>query len=158
MDKLKLLKNNQNFRKTKKGLLTNLYHKMKSRHAVEFTLSNFHDMFLETKIFDRLFNEWVISNYDKRKKPSIDRINNKYPYLVKNIHMITWGENRFKQTMERRSRKGVVLQYSGEILVATYKSQKEAALKTGYSQSNISMVLNGKRNHCGKFIFKYVSV
>lgn len=155
MEKSKLLANTQKFRKTKKGLLTNLYHKMKSRNRVEFTLQEFHCMFLEDKLFNRLFIEWEKSNYATLKKPSIDRINNKLPYLIKNIHMVTWAENRFKQSMERRSRKGAVLQYLNDELIAKYKSQREAVAKTGISQGNISECLNGKRKHCNGFVFIY---
>ena len=46
MGKLKLLENTQRFRETPKGVLTNMYHKMKSRREVEFTLKDFHDRFL----------------------------------------------------------------------------------------------------------------
>ena len=38
MEKSKLLENTQRFRETPKGVLTNMYHKMKSRRKVEFTL------------------------------------------------------------------------------------------------------------------------
>lgn len=71
--------------------------------------------------------------------------------------MITWAENRHKQVMERRSRKGCVLQFLNGELVARYKSQKEAVLKTGISQGNMSEVLNGKRAHCNGFVFVYES-
>ena len=49
MDKLQLLKNTQKFRETPKGVLTNMYHKMKSRRDVEFSLNDFHDRFLNDK-------------------------------------------------------------------------------------------------------------
>lgn len=155
MDKSQLVENTRRFRKTKKGLLTNLYHKMKSRHPVDFTLHEFHEIFLDSKLFNRLFTEWEKSKYNKLKKPSIDRINNKVDYLKSNIHMITWAENRYKQTMERRSRKGGVLHFVDDRLVAIYRSQRETVLKTGFNQGCISEVLNGIRPHSHGSVFKW---
>lgn len=155
MDKSKLLKNTQRFRETPKGVLTNMYDKMRSRRKVEFYLPEFHNRFLKDKKFLRLHKEWINSGKDKMKRPSLDRISNKKGYTVKNTQMLTWAENRHKQIMERRSRKGTVIQYLNDKEIARYKSQKEAVKKTNISQGNMSENLNGKRKHCEGFIFKY---
>ena len=157
MDKLKLLENTQKFRETPKGVLTNMYHKMKSRREVSFTLQEFHDRFLEDKKFIRLYKEWIQSGKDKMKKPSLDRISNKRAYTVENTQMLTWAENRHKQVMERRSRKGEVIQYLNGKEVARYKSQKEAVKITGISQGNMSEQMNGKRLHCEGFTFMFAN-
>ena len=157
MEKSKLLKNTQKFRETPKGVLTNMYHKMKGRNVVDFSLQEFHDRFLNDKTFMRLFNEWINSGKDKMKKPSLDRILNKLHYTVRNTHMITWAENRHKQVMERRSRKGSVVQYLNGEQIAIYRSQREAVLKTGISQGNLSEHMNGKRRHVEGFTFKFES-
>ena len=157
MDKLQLLKNTQKFRETPKGVLTNMYHKMKSRREVEFTLNEFHERFLDDKKFLRLHKEWIESGKNKLKKPSLDRISNKKDYTVNNTHMITWAENRNKQVMECRSRKGAVIQYLNGEEIARFRSQKEAANKTGLSQGNLSMHMSGKRQHVSGFTFKFES-
>lgn len=90
------------YRKTPKGLITNLYHKLKERNTVGFDLK-FLQSYLEDKKFQRLFKEWEKSNYNKNKKPSIDRISYKKGYEIGNIHWITWEENRYKQRMELKS-------------------------------------------------------
>jgi len=155
MDKSKLLKNTQKYRETPKGVLTNMYSNMKSRREVEFTLEEFHDRFLTDKKFIRLHSEWISSGKDKMKKPSLDRISNKKGYTVKNTHMLTWAENRHKQVMERRSRKGSVIQYLNGKQIAKYRSQKEAVKQTGISQGNMSEHMNGKRPHVEGFTFKF---
>jgi len=152
---LNLLQNTKKYRKTKKGIVTNLYHKMKERNKVDFNLEFLHK-FSDCKKFNRLFNEWEKSGYDKQLKPSIDRISNKKHYSKNNIQWITWAENRYKQSMERRSRKGVVIQLIGNKIIKKFKSQREAVIKTGIAQGNMSEVLNRKRQTaCGyKFIYE----
>lgn len=151
------LESTRKFRATPKGVLTNMYHKMKSRRDVEFTLSDFQDRFLDDKKFLRLHSEWIKSGMDKMLKPSLDRISNKLGYTVENTHMLTWAENRHKQTMERRSRKGVVIQYLNGVEVDRFRSQRLASIKTGIAQGNISSVMNGKRRHAEGFVFKFES-
>ena len=157
MEKSQLLKNTQKFRETPKGVLTNMYHKMKQRREVQFSLIEFHNRFMNDKKFIRLFNEWIDSGKDKMKKPSLDRISNKRSYTVENTQMLTWAENRHKQVMERRSRKGKVIQYLNGKQINIFKSQREAVIKTGISQGNMSECLNGKRKHCEGFEFKYLT-
>ena len=75
---------------------------------------------------------------------------------MRNIPILTWAENRYKQTMERRSRKGPVVQMLGNKIIKTYKSQRDAVLKTGLSQGDMSMAMNGKRNYCGGYKWRYI--
>lgn len=152
---MKLLENTSRFRRTPKGLLTNMYDHLKRRHEISFTLKEFHERYLSDRKFKRLYSEWVKSSFKKQYKPSLDRISNKLGYSVKNTQMLNWAENRYKQTMERRCRKGVVLQLMGDKIVKRYKSQREAVLTTGISQGNMSMVLNGKRQTAGGYKFIY---
>jgi len=150
----KLLENTRRWRKTKRGLVTNLYHKMKARHPVTFSLEWLHQ-FSESEKFDRLFQEWRKHDFCKDMKPGIDRINHKKPYTKDNVHWLPWKENRFKQTMERRSRKGAVVQLLDGKIVAIYPSQRVAVLKTGLNQALVSAVLNGRRTHTGGYQFIY---
>ena|SRR5690606_31735679 len=155
MKNTKLLENTRRYRKTKKGLITNLFHKMKSRRKVSFSKDDLYE-FSKCSKFDRLFLEWEKSNYDKQYKPSIDRINNKKGYDISNIHWLTWAENRYKQTMERRCRKGKVAMIMGDNVVKIFKSQREAVIHTGLPQGNISSALNGKRKYCGGYKWEYI--
>lgn len=144
------------FRRTKKGVLTNSYSHQKSRKTVSYSLIELHQMFLENKRFDRLYNEWVKSGYQKNKKPTIDRINCKIGYSLNNIQCLTWEENRYKQRMETNifRAKEVVCFKEGKI-VANYKSVSDAVRCTGIMQGNLSSCLNGRRKTCGGFMWKY---
>ena len=150
----RLLENTRRWRKTKRGLVTNLYHKLKGRNKVDFDLYYLHG-FSDCRKFNRLYQEWVKSNYNKQFKPSIDRISNKTHYTKRNIQWLTWAENRYKQTMERRSRKGKVAKMMGDKVVKVYPSQRQAVIETGLSQGNMSEALNGKRELCGGYKWKY---
>ena len=150
------------YRRTKKGILTNIYHKQRERSKIrkmprpEYSLKWLHERFLDDIKLKRLHAEWLKSGYNKLKKPSIDRISCKKPYTKKNIHMMTWEENRFKQNMERRCRKGGVLQKKNGELIMEYRSQREAVKITGFSQGNISAVLNNRRRLAAGFEWEYV--
>lgn len=135
-------------------MITNLYHKLKERNKVDFDLKYLHQL-AKYKKFDRIFNEWVKSKYNKQFKPSIDRINNKKHYTKNNIQWLTWAENRYKQSMERRCRKKAVIQLIGDKIIKKFKSQREAVIKTGISQGNMSEVLNGKRQTANGYKFIY---
>jgi len=150
-----LLERTRRWRKTKRGLVTNLYHNMKGRHPVKFDLEWLHS-FADCQKFNRLYDEWVTSKYSKQRKPSIDRINRKKGYLKDNVQWMTWAENRYKQVMERRCRKGPVAQTMDGEVVRVYSSQREAVMQTGLSQGNMSAVLNGKRNLCGGYQWVYI--
>jgi len=152
-----LLKNTQKYRKTKKGVLTNMYFHMKSRHNITFSLGEFHKRFLEDKKFNRLYSEWGKKGYQIQLRPSLDRINNKKDYTVENTQMLTWAENRYKQsaTDGKRGRKPRVIQMFGDKVIKVFQSQRQCVKELGISQGNLSAVLNKKRNFVSGYSFIY---
>jgi hypothetical protein len=130
---------------------------MKSRHKVDFSLHEFHKAYLNSKEFLKLFKEWEKSGYNLQLKPSLDRTNPKKHYFFGNIKMMTWAENRLKQSQYdgKLGRKPAVLQMVGDKIVQRYPCQRVAVLKTGLSQGCMSMVLNGKRKTAGGYKFIY---
>lgn len=157
--KLKLLKNTQKYRRTKKGVLTNMYHHMKSRHKVDFTLKQFHEMYLEDITFNNLMYQWKKLGHLPYYKPSLDRVNPKKHYSKDNIKMITWGQNRLKQSTHdhKLGLKPPVLQIKNGKVVHRHQSQKHAVETLGCSQGTLSMVLNGKKKSLYGYTFVYES-
>ena len=91
--------------------------------------------------FKVLYNNWVESNYDKKKKPSIDRIDDFKGYSIGNIQLTTWELNKEKQTQDiliGRSTSGVrckpVLCFDKDgKVVAEYVSYSSAKRAIGYN-------------------------
>lgn len=145
------------WRRTRYGLLVSIYSgqracaKTRNMPPPSYTKQWLIDQYLDEPKFVRLYSEWAASGYRKLKRPSVDRINCKRSYTPANIHLMTWAENRYKQRMERRSRKGAVVQLFKGVVVATFLSQTLAAKKTGIDNSSIADVISGKRVSAGGF-------
>ena len=156
MEKSKLLENTQRYRRTKKGILTNSYSKQKSRHAVEYNLTELHDKFMFDDKFDRIYKEWKNKGYKKELKPTIDRINCRLGYTLSNIHALTWEENRYKQRIELKFLRArpIVAAVDGEEKYR-FKSVSQSVKETGIHQGNISSCLTGKRKKAGGFNWFY---
>lgn len=152
---MNLKANIQNFRKTPKGLLTNLYSKMKERNTVSFSLNDFHS-YLKNRKFNELFKNWVKSGFSKEFKPSVDRINFLLPYTLENIRFITWKQNRLKGDIEvgLQKKKPVIMFCLNGKFVHQFDSIESVVRFTGYRQSQLSACCNGKRNKVGDFKFK----
>lgn len=152
------------YRHTPKGVLTNMYHHQKARNKkngfgeIGYSLKWFQDTFLNDEKYKRLFIEWEKGGYKKAQKPTIDRINNKKGYEKDNIHLLSWAENRFKQTMERRSRKGCVLQKLNGEIVKVWKSQREVWRTLNIQQSMLSQALTGKCKTAYGFEWEYGNI
>ena len=154
---IRLLKNTQKYRKTAKGVLTNMYQHMKNRNNVYFSLDEFHKRFLNDKKFIRIYNDWIKNNYNKQFKPSLDRIDNKREYTTENTQMLSWAENRFKQSKldGKKGRMPRVIQMKGSKIVKIFQSQRHCVNELGIAQGNLSSVLNGKRKLVNGYSFIY---
>lgn len=140
------LKITEKYRKTPKGVLTNMYQHMKLRHKVDFDLKTFHSLYLTDKKFLQLFNKWLRSGCLKSLKPSLDRIDNKKHYSLDNIQMMTWAKNREKQS-KVDGKKGTsppVLQILNGKVIRKFQCQRDVVNILGIHQGNLSQMLNGK--------------
>jgi len=159
---MKLLENTRRFRKTPKGVLTNIYQHQKERskkygYELGYTLKELHTIFLEDKKFLRIYRKWKKGGYKYYDKPSIDRKDADKGYIFENIQIMTWKQNRRKGDIEVSIKKWkpiIMCDMDGEE-IKKFNSVKEATIKMGLNQSLISEVLGGKRNHTGGYKFIY---
>lgn len=94
--------------------------------------------------YKELYDQWVASGYDKRKKPSCDRIDDFKGYSFDNIRLTTWGENKDKQTEDillhrstsgRRCKNVRRLDMNGNVLkewVSHNSCSRETGIYIGY--------------------------
>ena len=176
-------KNNpERYREIRKGIrkrakykpenwITTRYSGMRNRNIkrfgceLSFTKEQFREWVLvqNKNLFEHLFNEYVKSDFDKNKCPSIDRIDDYKGYSFDNITLVTWEMNNLRgrsssknkdqcSKMAKRvwSKPVLQLSVSGNI-VAEYPSTREAARQNGgFNHSAISAVCRGeKKTHKG---------
>ena len=150
------------YRKTKKGVLTNLYGHIKTRNKTKFgeelnfTLKEFQKKYIENYDFLRAYNVWVKSGYEYYKKPSVDRIDPDKSYFFDNMEFMTWEENRRKGEAERSRITTSVSMFdlSGKH-IKDFKSIKEAVRETGLNQSGITSCCCGRYKQTGGYVFRY---
>lgn len=146
------------YKRSRRGVLTIMYHKMASRHPITFTRREFQDRYYADIKYNRLINAWERSGFQKNLKPSVDRINPKLPYTLANINMLTWAENRFKQAKtdgKLKGRRPPVLVFKDGVQIGRYRSQADLIKKLGLEQANVSAVLRGKRRFIASYTLCY---
>lgn len=81
------------------GLINVSYHTMvrnslsRNLPAPEMTKKQFSEWILKHEDFPSLYENWKKSDFDKWKRPSIDRLDNSKGYSLLNIRLVTWREN-----------------------------------------------------------------
>ncbi|MEK6880476.1 MAG: hypothetical protein AABY22_12745 [Nanoarchaeota archaeon] len=162
MTNQRLLENTRQFRKTPKGVLTNIYQHQKARskrygYELDYSLKELHKMFLQSNKFLRIWRKWKQNGYKYYDKPSIDRKDANVGYTKKNVQMMTWRQNRVKGNKEvslKKLKPIIALDLDGN-KVKAFPSIKSAVMALGLNQGLISSVLTGKRKHTGGYKFIY---
>lgn len=111
--------------------------------------------------FEKLYNDWVNSGFEKAMKPSVDRLDDFKPYSFENIRLVTWEENRKKQNMDITNGTGTsgrsckpVIQYDGNgNILAEYHSFSFARRVMGYSMERC--LKNGRPSRKDGTYWKY---
>lgn len=94
------------YERTKKGKLMRTYRNMMNRtkgiihkgvHLYKeldlLSREDFYNFSLNDNEFNRIYDEWVKSEYDRKLSPSIDRIDTTKGYVIGNIRWLTHSEN-----------------------------------------------------------------
>jgi len=106
--------NTKKYERTKKGKLMRNYRNMESRvkgiqwrkaHLYEgkelLSREEFYDWAMNQDSFHRLFDEWVMSGYDRKLSPSVDRVDSSKGYTIDNMEWVTHSENSRRGTLSR---------------------------------------------------------
>lgn len=157
-------------KRTKHGLILSMFEKQtfhsKTRgHGKQgYVLQEFMQWVYSQDNFNSLYEDWVNSNYQTYKRPSVDRIDDILGYSIQNIQLMTWGENREKQNNDLRNANGStgkaicksVLQYSKDnIFIKSHKSISIASRETNTNRTSIVSCLTGAYKTANNFIWKY---
>lgn len=139
-----------NYKKSKEGLIRRILiqqirsSKQRAHNPPNYSLDEFRDWFYSQDNFEKLYLDWVASEYNKNLVPSVDRIDDLKPYSFENIRLITLAENVKKSHLDKvngvtgRDMK-TVYQYDKDLIfITSYHSTSYAAKQIGVSQTNIS--------------------
>lgn len=150
----------RNYRRTKSGLVHHIFNnqRLTSRRAGRpqptYTYELLEDWMFNHKDFQRLYTNWVASDYDRMLSPSIDRKNNTLGYSFDNIELMSWKQNLYNQktqnmdcTFLTKNSKAVrQLDLDGN-LIETYKSigsALRAVRGNRVGASNVAGAANGR--------------
>jgi len=152
--------------RTKNGLIIKMYSAQKTRVKlkrlkISYTIEELKKWILKQPNFDKLFNEWIKSGYEKMLIPSIDRLNDYKGYSFDNIQLMTWQENKTKYCENAKNginnkMARVVLQYDlNGNFIKEYYSAKNASIENNINYSNIINCCLGKRKTARKYKWEY---
>lgn len=134
------------------GLVADIYNQQKKNSKTRgYSLPTYSKKWLQSWMvsqenFNTLYENWKISDYHSKLRPSVDRLDDYESYTEKNIQLVTWEENKSNGHKSRKSGNNnkdsvsvVQLSKDGKF-IAQYHSQKEAMRQTGVRHTSISNV------------------
>lgn len=157
------------FKRTKIGVIGEIYNRQKANSKTrghpqpEYTKKTLEEWVMAQDLYHDIFSKWCEYGYLKIMKPSIDRVDDFKHYTLDNIQLMTWGENKRKQTQDILNGVGTsglrckaVTQYDkNKHIVSKYISVSQAARECSLSSSHISAVCRGERKTHGGFLWEY---
>lgn len=130
-------------RRTPNGVITTLFICMKRRskqrkHAPpKFTKVQL-TKWLYDNGFQKLYDDWVNSGYNRWKKPSCDRLDDSEGYSFDNMRLVTWKENhdKNKKELEKKSRKAIQQVDLDGAVTKEWESIAQARRELGFEVKN----------------------
>lgn len=160
--------------KTKKGVISTIYNSQKQssirrgHRPPDYTKKELEEWAFSQEKFHTLYNEWKNSGHKKHLKPSVDRKYDDIHYCFSNIQLMTWQENKDKQTLcfmnntlansgyLNGGHKQVEALNEDGSLFKKFISINEAKRYFGLkSHGNITLCCQGKRNIVAGYKWRY---
>lgn len=154
--------------RTKQGVVSTIYYsqirssEMRNHPLPSYTKKELEKWIFSQPNFEKLYNDWVKSDYDRWLKPSIDRLDDYKPYSLDNIQLMTWKENLIKSHQDRKNginnkQNKIVYQYNlkGELVKEYYSINQASREVSNTKPTDIINSCNGKRISCGGFIWSF---
>lgn len=157
----------QDYRRTKKGLIRNIFLNQKGRSKrdktkkLSYTFEELFSKLIYNDFFIKLYDNWKISGYNKDLTPSLDRIDDYKGYSFDNIQLMTWKENEYKGNLYRKiglnnKKSKAIIQYSIDgKYIAEYFSIAHASRMLNVSRKGISNCCNNKTKTSARFKWKF---
>lgn len=152
------------YKYTFRGYLTQLYSSQKSsskkrgHQPPNYTKEELGQWIKSQPNFQKLWDNWIMSNYDKMLFPSCDRTSDKLGYDLNRLQLLSWREHRKKTFKDMREGKLVVkikpqkpvmqMDLNGNF-IEKFISIREAERQTNISSTSISLVCLGKQKKDG---------
>ena len=155
------------YRHSKEGIVNKIYNhqietsKQRKHQLPSYTKDELQEWLFNQPNFDKLYNNWVESGYDKWLKPSTDRKDDYKSYTIDNIQLMTWKENFNKGHNDRKNginnkQSKAVLQFNiNGKLINRYHSMKYAGRVTGFEVKSIRRTCKGERKTAYGFVWRY---
>lgn len=151
------------FHKTPGGVFSRAYGNQKissekrGHPDPDYSMLDLRDRFINDPIFVDIFEKWENGGYNKKDKPSFDRIDHTKPYSLDNIQVMRFEDNEKKGAIESKESKFRPidqLDMNGN-LIKSFKSSKEASIETGCDLSDIARCAKGIKKQVKGFLFRY---
>lgn len=155
------------YQKTKKGVVSTMYQAQKNNSKrrgfgfPKYDINEFRKWVFSKIEFHLLYDKWILSGFEKLEKPSCDRIDDYEGYVLSNLKIVTWRENKYRSFRDRKNgintkgAKAVIqMNMEGEIIKEFY-SFNHAMRELNIPESTIRYSITSKKGHTHGFKFKY---
>ncbi len=159
----------QKYLQSKRGVITKIYgqqkiNSKKRNHPLpDYTNKELQEWMNSKEEFHILYDLWVQSNFDKLKKPSVDRLENSKPYIFNNMEITTWEENQLRAykamrdgTIPTQKKQTPIKMFDlNGVLIKEFPSFSQAKRETGANISTMILCCKGKKESTSGYIWKY---
>ena len=137
-------------------------HSIHRGHALPlYTRKEFITWCIANPKYIELHDAWVDSGYKIQLVPSADRIDNSKGYMLSNLQMMTWEENRLKEarvpTTRPHTTKVIQFTKTGEYITTHLSAAHAAKALNKNARANIVHVCRGRSKSAYGYLWQYTS-